>query len=353
MEKKRKIIYINGRFLTQKITGVQRYAIEVVKQLDKIESNYDFVILAPKEGIIQNLELKNIKIINIGKFTSHLWEQISLPFYIFIHDRKSKLLNMCNLAPMLYPGYTVIHDIAFKTHPEHLDKKFSLWYRLVTRINIKRYKHIFTVSNFSKNEIVKNYNVNSNKITVTYNSAEHLKEIQPDERIIKRLKLEDKEFCFSLGSKSPHKNYQFIIECAKKNPEMLFVVSGNENNRIFKDKNNEKDVKNLIYTGYLNDGELVTLYKNCKAFIFPSLYEGFGIPPLEAIECGCKNLILSDIKVLKEIYGNNAVYIDTKNYIKLPEKLIEADIDELLKKYSWKKTATLIINVLNEYIELK
>ena len=134
---------------------------------------------------------------------------------------------------------------------------------------------------------------------------------------------------------------------------MLFVVSGNENNRIFKDKNNEKDVKNLIYTGYLNDGELVTLYKNCKAFIFPSLYEGFGIPPLEAIECGCKNLILSDIEVLKEIYGNNAVYIDTKNYIKLPEKLIEADIDELLEKSSWKKTATLIINVLNEYIELK
>lgn len=353
MKKEKKIIYINGRFLTKNITGVQRYAIEVVKQLDKIESNYDFVILAPKQGIIQNLELKNIQIINIGKFTGHLWEQVSLPFYILIHNRNSKLLNMCNLAPILYPGYIVIHDIAFKTHPEHLGKKFSLWYRFITRVNIKRYKHIFTVSNFSKNEIIKNYNIDANKITVTYNSAEHLKEIQPDESIIKKLKLENKEFCFSLGSKSPHKNHQFIVECAKRNSDILFVVSGNENKRIFKDKNNEEETENLVYTGYLNDGELVTLYKNCKAFIFPSLYEGFGIPPLEAMTLGCKNIILSNIEVFKEIYGDNAKYIELEkdnkyDIVKILNKNNMIHEDSIIYKYSWDKVTDSIVEILQK-----
>ena len=86
-------------------------------------------------------------------------------------------------------------------------------------MNIKRYKHIFTVSNFSKKEIMNNYKISDNEITVTYNSAEHLKEIKEDKEIINRLGLNGKEFCFSLGSKSPHKNHQFIIECAKRNPD--------------------------------------------------------------------------------------------------------------------------------------
>ena len=97
-------IYINGRFLTQKITGVQRYAIEVTKQLEKQNSDeYKFIILAPKKNIIQNIELKNIQIKKIGKFKGYLWEQLSLPLYILLHNKKAKLLNMCNVAPILYP----------------------------------------------------------------------------------------------------------------------------------------------------------------------------------------------------------------------------------------------------------
>ncbi len=351
MKKENNTIYINGRFLTQKITGVQRYAIEVVKQLDMIKSNYKFIILAPKKEIIQHLKLENIQILNVGKFKGQAWEQISLPLYVLKHNRKAKLLNMCNLAPLLYPGYIVIHDIAFKTHPEHLDKKFALWYRLVTRINIRRYKHIFTVSNFSKNEILENYKVSSDKITVTYNSAEHMKYIKPDESIIRKLKLEDKEFCFSLGSKSPHKNHKFIVECAKNNPNMSFVISGNDNN-IFKNKENKEKFDNMIYAGYLDDKQLVALYKKCKAFIFPSLYEGFGIPPLEALEAGCKNVIVSNLDVLKEIYGGNAKYIklenqeyESKNILKKVSENIEIS-EEKFENYKWEKTARIILEKL-------
>ncbi len=336
-------IYINGRFLTQKITGVQRYAIEVVKQLDK-EENINFVILCPNEKLENKLELENIKIKNIGKLKGQAWEQISLPLYI-IKSGKKKLLNLCNLAPILYPGYITIHDIGFKTHGEHLDWKFREWYKIVTKLNIKRYKHIFTVSNFSKNEIVENYKIKPEKITVTYNSAEHLKNVKPDQSILKKLNLEGQEFYFSLGSKSPHKNHKYIEELAKNNTDKIFVVTGN-NNKIFKE-DSENNIANMIYTGYLTDEEIVTLYKTCEAFIFPSLYEGFGIPPLEAMTVGSKNIIVSDIPVLREIYGNGVNYINTNsNEYKQIFQAQNKQQETYENRYSWKDVKNKILKHL-------
>lgn len=338
-------IYINGRFLTQKITGVQRYAIEVVKEIDKLNLQDEIIILHPK-NIINKLELKNIKLKQIGNITGHLWEQTTLPIYIMKKNKKAKLINFCNTAPVLFPGYVVLHDISFKTHSEHLNWKFALWYKIVTTLNIKRYKHIFTDSEFSKKEISDNYNAIENKITVTYVSAEHMKKINPDYTIIKKLNLENKEFYFSLGSKSPHKNHEYIIECAKNNSKLLFVVSGNDNEKVFKDKEQEK-IENILYTGYISDNELVALYKKCKAFIFPSLYEGFGLPPLEAIVSGCKNVIVSDIPVFKEIYGNNVNYIKNSLTFNIGNKNNELD-EEFLKKYSWNKIADIIYKTIRK-----
>lgn len=337
---KEQTIYINGRFLTQKITGVQRYAIEVVKQLDK-EKNIKIVLLCPNDEIQNKIELDNIEIRKIGKLKGQAWEQISLPFYIIKHGR-GKLLSLCNLAPILYPGYVTIHDIGFKTHGEHLNWKFKCWYKLVTKLNIKRYKHIFTVSNFSKNEIIENYKINPEKITVTYNSAEHLKNIKPDESILKRLNLENRDFYFSLGSRSPHKNHKYIENLAKNNVKEIFVVTG-KNNKVFESEK-EENINNMIYTGYLSDEEIAALYKNCKAFIFPSLYEGFGIPPLEAITMGCKNILVSDIEVFREIYGESVNYIDVKNptYKEIYEITEKEEIN--VQKYKWKDVEQKILN---------
>lgn len=342
------MIYINGRFLTQKITGVQRYAIEILKAIDKLNTKEEIVVLHPK-NIINDVELKNIKLCQIGSKVGHAWEQISLPIYILKHNRNAKLLNLCNLAPILIPGYVVIHDISFKTHSEHLNKKFSLWYRFVTRLNIKRYKHIFTVSESSKKEITENYKLDKEKVTVTYNSAEHIRNIKPDYKIIKKLGLNDNGFYFSIGSKSPHKNRKFIEECAYNNKDKIFVVSGINNEKVFNDKE-EINCKNMIFAGYLTDEEIVALYEKCAAFLFPSLYEGFGIPPLEAIECGCKAIILSNIEVLKEIYKENGNYINPNNYKTFPKELkyiTKENREEILKKYSWSKSAIKLMKILN------
>lgn len=231
--------------------------------------------------------------------------------------------------------------------------KFELWYKIVNRMNMKRYKHIFTVSEFSKNEIIEQYKIKSDRITVTYNSAEHIEKIKPDYKILNKFNLSNKEFFFSLGSKSPHKNFNFIFKCAKNNPDKVFVVSGNENNRVFIDHENETELNNLIFTGYISDEEIVALYKRCKAFIFPSLYEGFGIPPLEAMTVGCNNIILSNIPVLQEIYGSSVSYFDINNQDNESKNICNLLVQEtsqstLIQKYTWNKSAKILIEKICE-----
>lgn len=342
-------IYINGRFLTKKITGIQRYAMEVIKKIDEQEINEEVILLVPK-NIIYDLNFKNIKIKELTFLNGNLWEQITIPFYLF-SKKNAKLLNLFNSAPILFPGYVVLHDLAFKVHPDHLTWQFVLWYSFLTRMNIHRYKHIFTDSESTKKEICNYYKLDKSKVTPTYCSAEHIKLIKPDEEILKKLGIKKNEYCFSLGSKSRHKNHKYIEECAKQNPDIKFVISGNSNTRVLKDEEREK-LDNLIITGYITDEELVALYKNCACFIFPSLYEGFGIPPLEAITAGCNKILLSDIDVHREVYGDVANYFslesrDRKEIRKVLDhgKVVE---NSILDKYSWKNIAAKIINIMEE-----
>ena len=346
---KKELILVNGRFLTQEMTGVQRYATEVVKEFDKL--NKQVIVLAPK-GINRNeIKYRNIKVLEVGILSGHLWEQLILPLYVIKYMIKYdvKFINLCNVAPMLIPGYVTIHDISFKSNSQHLSFKFVIWYRFITFINIRRYKKIFTVSEFSKSEIIEYYKINPNKVIVTYNAAEHLKNVKHNKDILKKFDLENKKFYFSLGSKSPHKNHIFIEKLALNNPDKTFVVSGNAN-KVFKGFEDviEKNLKNLIYTGYINDSEMVSLYKNCEAFIFPSLYEGFGIPPLEAMVAGCKKIILSDIEVFHEIFDDAVIYVDTQNAERLNLEEIKSieNSEKILKKYTWKNTAKKIIDNL-------
>lgn len=327
------MIIINGRFLTQGITGVQRFAHEIIRELDNIVNRGEYKILAPKNIIYEELKYKNIEIEICGNLVGHLWEQLELPFYV--RKNKGQLLNLCNTAPIINPGIVTIHDIQTRVHPEFFSKKFVLWYNLMNKFNIKNSKKIITVSEFSKNEIIKYYGVSSKKINVIYNGWQHMDRIERDESILIRLNIKTEEYILGVSSMNPNKNFKYILGLAKLHPEYKFVIVGKKNSNVFKDESIE-ELKNLTWAGYVSDEELKSLYANAKAFIFPSFYEGFGIPPLEAIACGCKNIFVSNTSCLPEIYKNGVIYMNPKKVQKQKEEIIKPK--ELLRLYSWKKS---------------
>lgn len=339
---------INGKFLTQKITGVQRYAREILLELDKIVNTNEIEIAVPNDDLIDTPSYKNISIVKVGKLKGNLWEQISFPLYVAKQNGVS--INLCNTSPLLKPGIVCIHDVKINATPQYFNKNFVLWYRLLFYNTAKRAKKIITVSEFSKSEIIKYYGVDKEKIVVIPNAWQHFERIEYDENTLNKYNLESKRYYFAMSSLEPNKNFKWIAEAAKNNPDELFVVSGSINKKVFSENFSMDNVNNLKFLGYVSDPEAKTLMRECKAFLFPSFYEGFGIPPLEAIVAGATHIIVSDTPCMHEIYEKYACYIDPNDWDVNIDDLVSKDqinLKEVQNKYSWKISAEKILAVLN------
>lgn len=336
-------VIINGRFLLHRITGVERYAREILLELDKIIQSGEIELAVPPE--IQNIpDYKNIKTTKVGKLKNRLWEHISFPAYV--KKKKAVSLNLCNTAPLIEPGIVCIHDMKIKAHPEYFSKKFLLWYNLLFGNAIKHAKKIITVSEFSKNEITKYYRVNMDKIVVIPNAWQHYNRVQYDENTLKKYKLEKDGYFFAIGSMDPNKNFKWVAEAAKRMPDQVYAIAGLINKKVFANGLGFELPSNVKLLGYVEDKEAKTLMRDCKAFLFPSIYEGFGIPPLEAMCAGCKNIMVSDTEVMHEIFENSVVYLNTESSV---NKFEYVDYEKILKKYSWMKSAEQLYRLIKEF----
>lgn len=337
-----KKIVINGRFLSQHITGVQRVAHELVRELDNLarEKKIEVIILAPKNIIFENL-YKNIKIKKVGYLKGVLWEQLELPFYAI--REKGILINLGSVAPIINTGIVDIHDISFRVNPQFFSKKFSWYYRVLIWILVRTSKKILTVSEFSKQEIIKYYKVSEEKIKVIYNSWEHILRINEDFSILQKFNLEKKSFYLAVSSVAPNKNFKYIIELAKLYPEKQFVIAGKKNIKVFGELGVE-DLKNLVWCGYVTDEELKALYMTCKGFIYPSFYEGFGLPPLEAMGCGCEEIYVSNTSCLQEIFGESVVYLNPYKIEKILKDNLSLN-NRVLDKYNWQLSAEKLLKL--------
>lgn len=343
---KENCFYINGLFFSQKTTGVHRFARQLLMEIDKICGKDEIVVVVPMGT---NTPLyHNIQIVEYGTRHGLLWEQFDYP--IFLRKHKGTGVNLCNSQPLLKPGIICIHDVAYKTHPEYfktLHGKLSVaWHKLVYRIAAWSKMPILTVSYFSKYSIVDTYHVSPNRIHVISNGWQHISNVKPAEHVLDKYGLQEKAFYFTLGNINYNKNTKWVVEYAQKHPQDTFVLSG------IRVKNSDIDidhVKNVKWLGYLSDNEIVALYKYCKAFIFPSIHEGFGIPPMEALSQGAK-IIIANTTCLPEIYQSGAIYIDPYDTdVDLESLLNTTHVDApnlVLSRYSWKSSAEKLYKLL-------
>lgn len=342
---------INGRFVVRKLTGQERFATELLRELDKICEKNEFVLVVPKYA--ETLpDYKNIKIVKYGKVKSHFWEQISLYRYCKKHHLVS--VNLTSTCPLLDSGIVCCHDAAAYEIRELLTQNLYgrlsyIWHQMMIEA-VKRSKYpIITVSNYSKSRLSKFMKVPESRFHVISNAWQHYLRVNEDESIFEKLPkgYVRGEYFMALSSLSPQKNFIWVKEVAKRNLEKKFLIVGRAEG-FTKLGIDDLQGSNLLFTGYLTDGEIKSLMKGCRAFIHPAVYEGFGIPPIEALSCGTE-LIVSTAACLPEVYGNSAHYIDPYDYdVDLDELLKEpvAPASEVLDKYSWSKEAKKLLNLL-------
>lgn len=342
------MIVVNARFLTQNITGVQRFAIEISKQLKKhYRNNIQFV---SSKNIIHNNLAQELNVKIIGKRTGYLWEQIDLPWYL-LRNGNPLVLNLANTASLFYSNKIVtVYDLAFYHHPEWFSKTFSIVYNFLIPRILKNSKYILTDSYFIKQEMVDILKLPSVKIDVIYGaySDNFYNKFSPREN-----------FILAVGSIDPRKNLKSIIEIFKCFPEYSLIIVGQEN-KIFSSLNIDLLPENIKFTNYISDDQLVELYNKALLFIYPSLYEGFGIPPLEAQACGCP-VIVSYLASLPEVCAQSVVYCDPNSIEDIKEKIRMVLNDEALrmelqrkgfeniKRFSWEKSAKKIIEVIERF----
>lgn len=345
MRTQKKYIF-DGQVYAQRLTGLYRYADELLMEFDKLIEKNEYEIVVPKYVDLSG-KFQNLKVVYYGNVKGIMWTQISLAMYLLKHNATS--IGFCNTTPLIKPGITVIHDIGYKVLKTHFKNLYgrlsSLWHRLNYWVVAKSNMPIISVSEFSKKQLSEVYHVPMDRITVIGNGWQHYKRIKEDDGIQRKIDtLEKDNFYFALGNLEERKNFKWIMEVAQRNSKETFVVAGGSVKNA-KDKIDFSKFPNVIFVGYISDGYAKWLMKNCKAFLFPSVFEGFGIPPLEALSVGTK-VICARTSSLPEVCGNAVSYIDPHQY-DIDLQQLERDSHEqyykaTLDKYSWKKSAKLL-----------
>lgn len=309
------MIYINGKFIAQRTTGVQRFAMGVVRALDRslqaVPCGRNIELLLPPEtDPIPGLRLINQRTIGRAGRSLHLWEQIDLP----MKARDGTLVCLSGSAPYFARDcLPTFHDAAVYLYPQAYSRLFVAWYRLLFEHRAKRSRFVITVSESSAHDL--SSHLPSTLFRVVPNSAEHIISQCPDRSVLERLQLSSHRFLLSVGSLNPTKNFAALIEAyviSNLAAQLPLVIVGAINRDVFGIKSPLTDHPNVLWAGPVTDAQLRALYEHAAVFIFPSLYEGFGIPPLEAMLCGCP-VAASNASSIPEVCGDAAHYFGPRN----------------------------------------
>lgn len=321
----RPTIHINGRFLTQRVTGVQRYAREVLAALDELVATsppqeFELELVAPPGTVAP--PLRAIPFRAVGPLRGNAWEQLTLP----VLARNGLLWSFAATGPLVTARQVVtLHDAAVHAIPAAFTRSFRLWYRALFRVLVARVPLVLTVSEFSRGELVRYFHCDPAKILVMLEGWQHLQRVPADESVLERHGLGRRCYVLAVSSPTPNKNFKLILEAVERLGAVDFdvAIAGSLDAHVFGGGGAPR-APFVKYLGYVTDAELRALYENAGLFVYPSLYEGFGIPAVEAMASGCA-VIASNSASLPEVCGDGARYVSPRD----PAELARA-IDELM-----------------------
>lgn len=303
-----------------------------------------------------------------------LWSLVPISYSMFF-GKQAHITQFFNYS--IPPGVkgkkvTIIYDMAYKAIPETVRKKTRRWLELTVSKSCKRADRIITISKFSKSEIIKYLHVEEDKIVIIplgVNSSLFHSEYKFDQiqSVKNKYHIEGQYFLY-LGTLEPRKNVERIVEAYSYFVERNYsidvpylVLAGRKGwlyDSIFEKVKKLNIEDKIIFTGYVLESETPILMCGAKCFIFPSLYEGFGMPVIEAMSCGTP-VITSNTTSLDEVSGEAAIKVNPFNIIEITGAM-EAVMEESTfdkyrieglkhaRKYTWKEAASILANVYNE-----
>lgn len=358
-------VFINGRFFTQRQTGVQRMALETVRAIDRLLGTeagrgLEVTLLAPVGAAVPAFE--HIAVRKGGWFSGgYGWEQLDLPRLAL----GGVLLNLCNLGPVTkHRQVVVVHDATPRVMPEAFSRSFRLTYRVLVPLLGAVAARLVTISEFSRREITQWYGIPGKRMAICAEGGGHILRQPADRGVLQKNGLEGRRFFLAVGVGSRNKNTELVAAAFERAglTDIHLVMTGARERRVHQGADDRTFASETIhYVGHVSDAELRALYEHALALVYPSRYEGFGLPPLEAMTCGCP-VVISDQPALLEIAGSSEAVLVTgmADVEGLARKMVQLAEDADLRcrlsergrahaaRFTWENTAAVLLKLCRE-----
>lgn len=361
-----------------KRSGIGTYTYELAKRLknqDGLEfcgNLFNFAGRNDNSDSLAGVEMpiRESRIFPYGVYR-RVWNLVPIPYQSLFPDRADLSVFFNYIVPPRVSGrvITTIHDMTWLRFPETMDQRNYRRLKNGMAHSIERSDGILTVSSFSKEEIHKLLHIPMEKIFVVYNAASCSLETEPFEAVAEKYQIY-RPYILYVGTIEPRKNLVRLIHAFSQLrkeygiPHQLVLAGGRGWNceDIYQAAKESAPGNEIVFTGYVSGGEKNALYQNAAAFVFPSLYEGFGIPPLEAMERGCP-VVCSNAASLPEVVGEAARLVDPLDEAEIAQgiwdvlsdsgyasRLVERGYEQA-KKFTWEASAKKLTEICREVLE--
>jgi glycosyltransferase involved in cell wall biosynthesis len=368
-------IGIDAHAIGSRTAGNETYIKNLIAALAEIDSENQYVLFFTSKNIASEWagRFKNFGVHLVRPHNRYLRIPVSLPLAVM--QAGVDLLHVQYTAPPVCskPVVTTIHDLSFEHLPEFYTPRERYLFHLAISFTARRAARILTVSEYSRQDLLTTYKLSPEKVVVTPDAigsqfgpvgeAEKLNSIRKKYGI-------EKEYLLSVGTLQPRKNFVRLIKAydALRSSDDEFghqlVIVGKKGwlyHDIFRVAQGSRYLEDIRFTGYVDDDDLPGLYSGAAAFVYPSIFEGFGLPVLEAMACGTP-VVTSNSSSLPEVVGDAGLTVDPYDELALQKAIQRVVFDEALRKklvrrglaqaqkFSWQQTAEMTLKVYQDVL---